>query len=471
MPKAMVRLSAGRREMGEAVQALCFLAGANSVFYGDKLLTTGNPDVDADRALFFKLGLATGALGRRKRTPRGMKLIADLERGLADREAEGLLRVRRTRRIAAGCADHRRRPAARQLRKQRLPRPREPPGRRRRRSRRRGPLGRGRRRVASDLRPLHGACGTRNGACGVDTPLCRCTGADVRQRLSRQPGDPHHPCRARRRDFRGPAESRVPQRRRAAVARGFRPLSASRPRTSARAPRRIDRAAQAHCHRRRVQHGWRPRAAAGPARSRARVRRVAGGRRRARLRRAGRGRRRRTRDGRSIRTRVRTDRLHGHAGQGRGRGGRIRRRASGGDRDTRSDGADLRVHHRRAADARRGACRKPCRDPKRPPPPRPSRGIDRAFPRTDAGPEVGSAAFDDRDPAGGGGRKCRRRRAGRGAVAARLLGARDPAADGSRGHRPVAHHADCAAHAIDDVDALAAALAQLAPATAHAGAQ
>jgi biotin synthase len=60
MPKAMVRLSAGRREMGEAVQALCFLAGANSVFYGDKLLTTGNPDVDADRALFAKLGLATG---------------------------------------------------------------------------------------------------------------------------------------------------------------------------------------------------------------------------------------------------------------------------------------------------------------------------------------------------------------------------------------------------------------------------
>jgi biotin synthase len=57
MPKAMVRLSAGRRELGEAVQALCFLAGANSIFYGDKLLTTGNPDVEADRALFGKLGL------------------------------------------------------------------------------------------------------------------------------------------------------------------------------------------------------------------------------------------------------------------------------------------------------------------------------------------------------------------------------------------------------------------------------
>jgi len=57
MPKAMVRLSAGRRELGDAVQALCFLAGANSIFYGDKLLTTGNPDVAADRALLAKLGL------------------------------------------------------------------------------------------------------------------------------------------------------------------------------------------------------------------------------------------------------------------------------------------------------------------------------------------------------------------------------------------------------------------------------
>ncbi|HEX9181123.1 MAG TPA: biotin synthase BioB [Burkholderiales bacterium] len=57
MPKAMVRLSAGRQEMGEAVQALCFLAGANSIFYGEKLLTTGNPDVERDQALFAKLGL------------------------------------------------------------------------------------------------------------------------------------------------------------------------------------------------------------------------------------------------------------------------------------------------------------------------------------------------------------------------------------------------------------------------------
>jgi biotin synthase len=57
MPRAMVRLSAGRQEMSEAVQALCFLAGANSIFYGEKLLTTGNPDVARDQALFAKLGL------------------------------------------------------------------------------------------------------------------------------------------------------------------------------------------------------------------------------------------------------------------------------------------------------------------------------------------------------------------------------------------------------------------------------
>ena len=66
LPASHVRLSAGRRELGEAVQALCFLAGANSIFYGDKLLTTGNPDVEADEALFAKLGLkGEGVQGRR----------------------------------------------------------------------------------------------------------------------------------------------------------------------------------------------------------------------------------------------------------------------------------------------------------------------------------------------------------------------------------------------------------------------
>ena len=57
MPASHVRLSAGRQGMSDSVQALCFLAGANSIFYGEKLLTTDNPDTAADQALFAKLGL------------------------------------------------------------------------------------------------------------------------------------------------------------------------------------------------------------------------------------------------------------------------------------------------------------------------------------------------------------------------------------------------------------------------------
>jgi biotin synthase len=58
MPRAHVRLSAGRTDMSDELQALCFLAGANSIFYGEKLLTTGNPDVERDRQLFARLGLS-----------------------------------------------------------------------------------------------------------------------------------------------------------------------------------------------------------------------------------------------------------------------------------------------------------------------------------------------------------------------------------------------------------------------------
>ncbi|HRE16111.1 MAG TPA: biotin synthase BioB [Rhodocyclaceae bacterium] len=57
MPNSWVRLSAGRQEMSDELQTLCFLAGANSMFYGDKLLTTGNPDVERDEALLARLGL------------------------------------------------------------------------------------------------------------------------------------------------------------------------------------------------------------------------------------------------------------------------------------------------------------------------------------------------------------------------------------------------------------------------------
>jgi len=61
MPEAMVRLSAGREQMDEALQALCFLAGANSMFYGDKLLVTENPQAEADRDLLRRLGMRVDA--------------------------------------------------------------------------------------------------------------------------------------------------------------------------------------------------------------------------------------------------------------------------------------------------------------------------------------------------------------------------------------------------------------------------
>lgn len=57
MPASHVRLSAGRSEMSDEMQALCFFAGANSIFYGEKLLTTGNPEVEKDRSLFARLGM------------------------------------------------------------------------------------------------------------------------------------------------------------------------------------------------------------------------------------------------------------------------------------------------------------------------------------------------------------------------------------------------------------------------------
>ena len=64
MPRAWVRLSAGREEMSDEMQALCFFAGANSIFYGEKLLTTPNPDTHEDRRLFERLGLQPVAARR-----------------------------------------------------------------------------------------------------------------------------------------------------------------------------------------------------------------------------------------------------------------------------------------------------------------------------------------------------------------------------------------------------------------------
>lgn len=71
MPRSYVRLSAGREQMSDEMQALCFLAGANSVFYGEKLLTTGNPDVEKDRRLFERLGLQS------ERLAEGAATVAD----------------------------------------------------------------------------------------------------------------------------------------------------------------------------------------------------------------------------------------------------------------------------------------------------------------------------------------------------------------------------------------------------------
>jgi biotin synthase len=58
MPASYVRLSAGRSDMSDELQALCYLAGANSIFYGERLLTTPNAEADSDRALFERLGLS-----------------------------------------------------------------------------------------------------------------------------------------------------------------------------------------------------------------------------------------------------------------------------------------------------------------------------------------------------------------------------------------------------------------------------
>ncbi|MBI3546660.1 MAG: biotin synthase, partial [Gammaproteobacteria bacterium] len=69
MPTSFVRLSAGRSEMPDYLQALCFLAGANSIFYGDRLLTTPNPESNRDQKLFAKLGIRPLALAASRAEP------------------------------------------------------------------------------------------------------------------------------------------------------------------------------------------------------------------------------------------------------------------------------------------------------------------------------------------------------------------------------------------------------------------
>jgi biotin synthase len=79
LPCSHVRLSAGRTQMSDEMQALCFMAGANSIFYGEKLLTTGNPDVEKDRNLLVRLGLTPEPPARPAPAPAAAPAVAHLQ--------------------------------------------------------------------------------------------------------------------------------------------------------------------------------------------------------------------------------------------------------------------------------------------------------------------------------------------------------------------------------------------------------
>ena len=66
MPQSYVRLSAGRNEMSDETQAMCFFAGANSIFYGEQLLTTENPETEHDQQLFARLGIEAETVERER---------------------------------------------------------------------------------------------------------------------------------------------------------------------------------------------------------------------------------------------------------------------------------------------------------------------------------------------------------------------------------------------------------------------
>ncbi|MPX90446.1 biotin synthase BioB [Salinivibrio sp. VYel1] len=89
MPKSAVRLSAGREDMNEQMQTLCFMAGANSVFYGCKLLTTPNPDEDADMQLFKKLGINREAVSQKPDQVTEHDLLEQVAERVAARPQEG----------------------------------------------------------------------------------------------------------------------------------------------------------------------------------------------------------------------------------------------------------------------------------------------------------------------------------------------------------------------------------------------
>ena len=205
--------------MSEADQALCFLAGANSIFAGDKLLTTPNPDVDRDHRLFERLGL-TPRPGRasRRAWPDPIRTDADPLAWIDDESAAwagaGLTRgcsltarSRRTRRVH--------RPVARQLRLERLSRPRRrPAGRRRGAPRRPRTFGWG-----AGASPL--VSGWTDAHQALAEALARVRAGRGRRalpdRVRREPRDDRRPGRAGRRGLLRSAQPRLPDRRRPAL--------------------------------------------------------------------------------------------------------------------------------------------------------------------------------------------------------------------------------------------------------------
>ena len=334
--------------MHEAVQALCFLAGANSIFYGEKLLTTGNPDVGRDDALFAALGL----VGRLSAVAQAG--LAAIGRGLEELERDGLLRARRVLDSPQGPVDRRGRAGARQLRLQRLPRPREPPAHPRRGARARSTPG------ASAPAPLPSSSGTRGRTRRPRRAFARFTGLPrallfpsgyaanlgiltaLADRSAEIFADRlNHACLND-----GAVLSRAAFRR---YPHGdLERLEATARRLEGRHPRHRDRHG--------VQHGRRHRAAAGLLALAERhdawlVLDDAHG-----IGVLGRGRGR----ARPFRPALAAHRLHGHARQGAGRLRRLRRRRAGARRMADAAGADLRVLDRPAARGGRRRRPPPC---------------------------------------------------------------------------------------------------------------
>ena len=250
MPASIVRLSAGRLSLTDEAQALCFLAGANSVFLGDRLLTTPNPGATPRRAV---AGSARHAADGQRIRPDGAGACGRIARSNAacprtsrDWEQDGLLRTLRSPAgIDLSSNDYLALAHDSRL-VRRISRSRRP-----------------RRRAAARDRGCCAASATlRRGRATVRALQGHRAGAVFLERLPREPRGADHVDRAGRRDLLGRAQSRQPDRRRPAVAAAPCCLSAQRRRTPDERPRAG--AVRRHPLRRRriaVQHGRRLRAA------------------------------------------------------------------------------------------------------------------------------------------------------------------------------------------------------------------